>query len=135
MTLAAMRLFVLVACKPTPFTYQAFLGLQGTGLLLLCIPCVNWQRRAMQAKNSLRNQLLVDQFILSALQPGSVSIPDEPDQRCIMCLLRSLRQPLHDWMKGLLLGALPVPVLTILHSLPESLLAGEDDQTLVLTTV
>ena len=96
-----------MACKPTPFAYQAFqafIGLQSTGLLMLCISCVSRQRRAMLAKNRLKNHLLVDKFILSSLQPGSVSIPE---QRCILLLLQSLRQPHYDWMKGLLLGGAP----------------------------
>ena len=40
-----MRNYILIVCILTTFAYQAFVGLVGFGSLMLCVPCVNWQRQ------------------------------------------------------------------------------------------
>ena len=104
-------------CQPTPHAYRHFSGLDGPGRVLVCIPCVNWQRRACLAKDR-RPYLLLDQLILFMLEPGRTPMPD---QRCTLRLLRSLKGG-DDWVTRTLRLQMPVPVQAMLDALPEGCL-------------
>lgn len=113
-TLGSLAAFVSLRCQPTPYAYQYFSGVRGEQRVLLCISCVNWQRRACghgkrthaRPKKPL---LFLDQFALFMLQPGTVVFPD---QRCVLRLLQALKRDKedNDRVPQLLLGLLPVPV-------------------------
>ena len=122
-SLNSLRQFVTQRCRPTPYAYAAFAGLQGEERALLCIPCVNWQRRCMRWRAPQKPLLLIDQLILFMLEPGRTPVPD---QRCALRLMRSLRRRDGDCVSHLLLGAMPVPVQAMLFSLPESVFDGEE---------
>ena len=118
-------------CQPTPYAYQYFSGVRGESRVLLCISCVNWQRRASgQIKRSgsangkpwRRPLLFIDQFALFMLKPGTTTFPD---QRCVLRLVKALQSAGDNWVPRLLLGLLPVPVQVMVASirlgdLPES---------------
>lgn len=88
------RKFILQRCKATPFLYP----LLTTGTIdpdrkqHLCIPCVNWKRRAEHGrlKRTRQPMLQLDQMILFLLQPGRFQ---EPDHRCMERLVVAVRQP------------------------------------------
>ena len=104
--------------------------MRGESQVLLCISCVNWQRRASgqgrRTKNGgkawKRPLLFLDQFALFMLRPGTIVFPD---QRCVLRLLHSLKRgemqsnasstttTSSDPIPRLLLGLLPVPVQTM----------------------
>ena len=129
-TLTSLGLFVSLRCQPTPHAYQFFSGVRGDERVLLCISCVNWQRRASgqgkrpsNSKPWRRPLLFLDQFALFMLRPGTVGFPD---QRCVLRLVQSLKRA-DNGVSQLLLGLLPVQVqamvaaldLTGLESLPD----------------
>ena len=120
-SLTSLRQFVTQRCRPTPYAYSAFAGLHGEERALLCIPCVNWQRRCVRWRGAQKPLLLIDQLILFMLEPGKTPVPD---QRCALRLMRSLRRRDGDCVSSLLLGAMPTPVQAILFSLPESVFDG-----------
>ena len=125
--------FVMQRCRATPYAYQFFSGVRGEQRVLLCISCVNWQRRcayqgrrpAVKGKAGQRPLLFIDQFVLFMLRPGTIIFPD---QRCVLRLLHALRREDADWVSRLLMGLLPVPVqamvlsldMTTLSPLPEA---------------
>ena len=119
-TLMSVRLFVGLRCRPTPYFHRCLSQLNGKGRVLLCIPCVNWQRRAARGREP-KPLLLLDQLILYMLEPGRVPLPD---QRCALRLLRSLRgvRPDSDWVIKTMYGQLPLPAQAILGALPEAVL-------------
>jgi hypothetical protein len=85
--------FVKERCKPTPFLH-AFLENtlpRQADKLCLCIPCVNWKRRAERGtlKRTARPMLQLDQMILFLMQPGK---HQEPDHRCMERLVEAVRQ-------------------------------------------
>ena len=125
-SLTSLGLFVSLRCQPTPHAFQYFSAVRGEQRVMLCISCVNWQRRAMgqgrRGKSSSppnarpgrtnrgaskRPYLLLDQFSLFMLRPGTVVFPD---QRCVLRLVRAVRRDDGDWVPRLLLSLLPVPV-------------------------
>jgi hypothetical protein len=124
-TLTSLGLFVSLRCQATPYAYQYFSGVRGEGRVLLCISCVNWQRRACGQRNKnnkpwKRPLLFIDQFALFMLKPGTTSFPD---QRCVLRLLHALRRAGgRDWVPSLLLSLLPVPVQTMVLSLDLTIL-------------
>ena len=59
----------------------------------------------------------MDQVALFMMEPGTTPFPD---QRCVLRLVRSLRNCDH-WVPKLLLGLMPVPVQTMIAMLPERL--------------
>ena len=131
-TLTNLSLFVTSRCQPTPFAYQYFSGVRGEDRVLLCISCVNWQRRAcgqgkrpksINNKPKKRPLLFLDQFALFMLKPGTTSFPD---QRCVLRLVQALQstQVSDDWVPKLLLGLLPVPVQTMVLSIDMRSLRG-----------
>jgi hypothetical protein len=97
---------------------------RGEDRVLLCISCVNWQRRACgQGKRPIGNNkpkkrqlLFIDQFALFMLRPGTTAFPD---QRCVLRLVQALQTTREsaDWVPRLLLGLLPVPVQTMVLSI------------------
>jgi hypothetical protein len=124
-TLTSLSQFVALRCQPTPYAYQYFSGVRGEDRVLLCISCVNWQRRACgQGKRPVigsnkpkrRPLLFVDQFALFMLRPGTTAFPD---QRCVLRLVQALQATQHnpDWVPRLLLRLLPVPVQTMVLSI------------------
>lgn len=58
----------------------------------------------------------MDQVAHFMMEPGTVAFPD---QRCVLRLVMSLRNPGGDWVPKLLLGLMPVPVQTMISMLPE----------------
>ena len=58
----------------------------------------------------------MDQVAQFMLQPGTLLFPD---QRCVLRLVTSLRNPGSDWVPKLLLSIMPVPVQTMIGMLPE----------------
>ena len=90
--------FVRRQCKPTPFLHaflEATLPSQ-PAKLGLCIPCVNWKRRAERGtlKRTARPMLQLDQMILFLMQPGK---HQEPDHRCMERLVEAVRQPCNPY--------------------------------------
>jgi hypothetical protein len=121
-SLTSLGQFVAQRCRATPYAYQFFSGVRGEQRVLLCISCVNWQRRcayqgrkpATKGKAGQRPLLFIDQFVLFMLQPGTIIFPD---QRCVLRLLNALRREDGDWVSKLLMGLLPVPVQAMVLSL------------------
>jgi hypothetical protein len=129
-SLSSLASFVSLRCQPTPYAYQYFSGVRGEQRVLLCISCVNWQRRACgqgkrtsSAKPGKKPLLFLDQFALFMLQPGTVVFPD---QRCVLRLLQALKRDKedHDRVPQLLMGLLPVPVQVMVSSLSSDKLTG-----------
>jgi len=106
-----VRKFVLAKCRPTPFAYLHIVNGKAPGRGGLCIPCVNWKRRANGTglRRCARPLLQLDQLMLFMLDPGGVP---EPDQRCMDRLFRALRQADNP-----LRASFPLPVQTMLGSL------------------
>lgn len=106
------RRFVTQRCKNTPFLY-AFLTQERpapkshNSKQFLCIPCVNWKRRAEHGllKRTQQPMLQLDQMILFLMQPGRFQ---EPDHRCMERLVMAVRQP-----DNLYRNLFPSPVLKI----------------------
>ena len=117
-TLTSLSQFVSTRCHPTPYGYQYFSKAKGEDKVLLCISCVNWQRRSsLRRKSGKKPLMLMDQVALFMMEPGTTPFPD---QRCVLRLVRSLRNCDH-WVPKLLLGLMPVPVQTMIAMLPERL--------------
>ncbi len=106
-----VRKFVADRCRPTPFAHLHLINGQTAGRGGLCIPCVNWKRRASGTglRRCARPLLQIDQIILYMLDPGSVP---EPDQRCMDRLFRALRLPDNP-----LRASYPLPVQTMLGTI------------------
>jgi hypothetical protein len=125
-SLKSLAQFVLARCQPTPYGYQYFSAVQGEERVLLCISCVNWQRRASGAGRkkigpTKKPMLLMDQVALFMLEPGTIQFPD---QRCVLRFVMSLRtvsDGCTDWVPNLLLGLMPVQVQTMIGMLPPQL--------------
>lgn len=101
--------FVSEQCKPTPFLYS-FLTNKLPCLSEkqpLCIPCVNWKRRAEHGKlkRTSMPMLQLDQMVLFLMQPGK---HQEPDMRCMERLVVAVRQQSNPYRP-----ILPLPVQTI----------------------
>ena len=115
--------FVTARCQPTPYGYQYFSTAMGEEKVLLCISCVNWQRRSSGAGRrktgiARKPMLLMDQVALFMLEPGTTPFPD---QRCVLRLVMSLKNVggnFTDWVPKLLLGLMPVQVQTMIGMLP-----------------
>lgn len=90
------RAFIIQRCKQTPFLYPLITEpgkvchAQGTKQYL-CIPCVNWKRRAEHGrlKRTRQPMLQLDQLLLFIMQPGRFQ---EPDHRCMERLVMAVRQ-------------------------------------------
>lgn len=86
--------FISTRCKATPFVHAYLLSSlpAAKGKQVLCIPCVNWKRRAEQGtlRRTSSPMLQLDQLILFLLQPGR---HPEPDFRCMERLVAAARQP------------------------------------------
>ena len=115
--------FVIARCQPTPYGYQYFSTAMSEERVLLCISCVNWQRRSSGAGRrktgiARKPMLLMDQVALFMLEPGTTPFPD---QRCVLRLVMSLKNVggnFTDWVPKLLLGLMPVQVQTMIGMLP-----------------
>ncbi len=115
--------FVLRRCWPTPFLYQLLSCPQPPGETdsrhELCIPCVNWKRRVVQARSVRRKRLPVlqmDQLIYYLLRPG---VYPEPDRRCMGRLLVAARQSDNPFR-----FVFPLPVQTMLVNVRADTPAG-----------
>lgn len=130
-TLTSLSQFVRARCRPTPHAYQYFSVVRGEQNVLLCVSCVNWQRRACSAdrKKQAAPLLFMDHVALFMQQPGTIPFPD---QRCVLRLLTALRAPENDWVPRLLLSLMPVPVQTMIYMMPSPPCPCERD---VLTTI
>lgn len=113
--LTSIRHFVQTRCQPTPYAFERLAGMEEAGRALVCIPCVNWQRRCA-GRQGKRVHLLLDQLILFLLEPGKTPMPD---QRCALRLIKSLRAGGDDWVVHTLRQQTPVPVLAIVDGLRE----------------
>ena len=102
-------------CQPTPYAFRWMAELGETGRAVVCIPCVNWQRRCA-GRQGKRVHLLLDQLILFLLEPGRTPMPD---QRCALRLIKSLRAGGDDWVVHSLRILTPLPVLVIVDGLRE----------------
>lgn len=100
------RKFISERCKPTPFLFS-FLVAQNPSSNAVCIPCVNWKRRAEMGtfKRTKRPLLQLDQLILFLMQPGK---HQEPDHRCMQRLVKAVRQPSNPYR-----AIFPLPVYSI----------------------
>jgi hypothetical protein len=105
------RKFIVERCKPTPFLYKTLTSEDGCPLPAransVCIPCVNWKRRAESGalKRTKQPLLQLDQLILFLMQPGR---HHEPDHRCMERLVKAVRQ-----MDNPYRHIFPLPVLSI----------------------
>ncbi len=72
-------------CQPTAFHYKSVLALEPQSRYPICMPCVNWTRRAKRVMSPLRCKYFtpLDSVLLHALAPGRFP---EPDQRCFLRL-------------------------------------------------
>lgn len=107
--------FVVEQCKPTPFLHAlltAALPGEGKRKQALCIPCVNWKRRAEQGvlRRTSSPMLQLDQMTLFLLQPGKHL---EPDQRCMERLVSAVRQPGNPYFRLVF----PLPVQRIVRDI------------------
>jgi hypothetical protein len=130
-SLTSLAEFVSARCQPTPYAYQYFSAVRGEERVLLCISCVNWQRRSSgggRKRVARKPWLLADQVALFMLQPGTVLFPD---QRCVLRLLSAMRDPGEDWVPKLLFGLMPVPVQTMIGMLPANLSVDEVQRAIV----
>lgn len=111
---AKFRKFVLEKCKEAPFIYPILAreplppaSSKRACKQYLCIPCVNWRRRAESGRLRRNRQpmLQLDQMLLFLLQPGRFP---EPDHRCMTRLVSAVRQP-----ENMYRPCFPAPVLWI----------------------
>lgn len=106
---AELQEFVRARCVPTPLAYARIAEADGLPEEApLCIPCVNWKRRA-GGRGAKKAQLQVDQLIAYVLQPGRVA---ELDQRCVGRLLEALADPGSPFA-----ACVPLPVRAIVARL------------------
>lgn len=107
------RRFVVQRCKQTPFLYPLLADRDASprGKQYLCIPCVNWKRRAEHGrlKRTKQPMLQLDQLLMFLMQPGRFQ---EPDHRCMGRLVMALRQTdnLYRWL-------FPSPVQRIIRDI------------------
>ncbi len=103
--------FVSTRCKQSPFLHSLLLQRLPdlTAKQALCIPCVNWKRRAQHGKlkRTSSPMLQLDQMILFLLQPGK---HQEPDLRCMERLIVAVRQPGNPYRA---IFPLPVQAITL----------------------
>jgi hypothetical protein len=106
--------FIQERCKPTPFLYRSLTAQATTPLRHVCIPCVNWKRRAETGllKRTNKPMLQMDQLILFLMQPGRLQ---EPDHRCMDRLVKAIRQPDNPYRP-----VFPLPVLRISLNIQEN---------------
>ncbi len=104
--------FIQSKCKPSPFLFRFLTQAQSCTAdqsRYLCIPCVNWKRRA--EKGGLRRaampMLQMDQMILYLMQPGK---HQEPDRRCMERLVKAVRQVSNPYR-----SIFPLPVQQVVH--------------------
>ena len=88
------RKFIEQKCKQSPFLYERLTrgnDLPSDKNSFLCIPCVNWKRRAEQGslRRAIRPMLQLDLLLLYLMQPGK---HQEPDRRCMERLVKAARQ-------------------------------------------
>lgn len=103
-----LQQFVKARCHPTPMAFAFITERQHPALESpVCIPCVNWRRRA--CLRSCKTHLQVDQLISYVLQPGRMS---ELDQRCLARLLDALLDSSSPFA-----CVIPLPVQAILSRL------------------
>lgn len=104
--------FISKQCKPTPFLHAHLLArlVNTKEKQALCIPCVNWKRRAEHGglKRTCSPMLQLDQMILFLMQPGK---HQEPDQRCMERLVRAVCQPGNPYHRLVF----PLPVQSIVR--------------------
>lgn len=104
-----LQAFVRASCVPTPLAYARIAdAFDLPEEAPVCIPCVNWKRRA-SARGGKKSHLQLDQLISYVLQPGRMA---EPDQRCVARLLEALADPSSPFA-----ACVPLPVRTIVASL------------------
>lgn len=114
------RKFVLEKCKETPFIYPILardhdpVCPMRAGKQYLCIPCVNWRRRAESGRlrRHLKPMLQLDQMLLFLLQPGRFP---EPDHRCMNRLVAAVRQP-----ENMYRPFFPAPVVWMVDHIEEN---------------
>ena len=89
--------FIVKRCKVGPFLYPVLANSSpaeelGDANKYLCIPCVNWKRRAERGRlrRTAQPMLQLDQLLLYLMQPGRFH---EPDHRCMTRLIVAVRQP------------------------------------------
>lgn len=120
-SLKEARKFIQERCKPTPFLFQTLVSQeppssqQGPSVSRsVCIPCVNWKRRAETGalKRTKRPLLQLDQLILFLMQPGR---HQEPDHRCMERLVKAIRQPSNPYRH-----ILPLPVQSIIRLIEDN---------------
>ena len=113
------RKFVVDKCKEAPFIYP-ILARDNTASggrvckQYLCIPCVNWRRRAESGRLRRHQQpmLQLDHMLLFLLQPGRFP---EPDHRCMDRLVAAVRQPGNMYRP-----CFPSPVVWIVDHIEEN---------------
>jgi len=104
--------FIRERCRTSPFLHACLSAREPSRHdqppEYMCIPCVNWKRRVVQAAargSSVKPLLQLDRMILFLLQPGRCQ---EPDLRCMERLVRAVRQPDNPYR-----SVFPGPVRTI----------------------
>jgi hypothetical protein len=133
-TLLSVKNFVLAKCKKTPYLYDYFANVDGKGYTMLCLSCVNWQRRIQLNRGKrgmcgVKPALIMDQFTSFMMQPGKTPFPDK---RCILRMLIGLRRASVINLSGaepnkedvgalFLLRMMPTPVQLIISVLPEDI--------------
>jgi len=133
-SVASLKAFVLGKCKSSPYLYNYFAGVEPKGWAMLCLACMNWQRRMQTSKGrrgvfGVRPWLVVDQFTSFVMQPGRTPFPDK---RCIIRLVVGLRRVSSINLSGgeageqdagalFLLRLMPLPVQVIISMLPEDI--------------
>lgn len=104
-----LQAFVRDRCVPTPIAHQRITEAGDLpDQVPVCIPCVNWKRRASVAGRG-KHYLQVDQLVMYILQPGRMA---ELDQRCVGRLLDALAEPTSPFA-----ASIPLPVRAILARL------------------
>ena len=104
----ALQEFILARCAPTPFVYNWLLSMPSLDQKdPVCVPCVNWKRRASKAHEKKRRATLqLDQMVYYLINPGK---GQEPDQRCMTRLVVAMKQHSNPYRL-----AIPTPVHDIL---------------------
>jgi hypothetical protein len=109
----ALQDFVKEKCTVSPFVYNWLISTSGDDQKYpVCVPCVNWKRRASKLPGTRKALLQLDQLILFLLSPGEGR---EPDQRCMARLITAVKQVGNPYRL-----AIPTPVHSILLLMPEA---------------
>jgi len=94
---ADIQRVVQTHCTPTALHYRSLLALSSADRRPLCMPCVNWKRRASKKQVSQRDTRRatvyftpLDTIILYTISPGHFP---EPDQRCLVRLSQTAANP------------------------------------------